>query len=93
VSPDTIVPPPPERSVSPSGGWQTRDEIGFIDGLGTWCDPDRCITAADRIALLRSYRAGLMLRTRWAALNRETLVQHVDAAIARFSQLKPDAVL
>lgn len=62
------------------GKWDTRDELHFLERLGTWTH-GRFL--GRRLALLRGYRSGLDLRRDWTGLDQAAITAEADRAIGR----------
>lgn len=58
-------------------GWTTRDEIAFIDGLGTFNNRKVAPTPSDRYILLQGYKTGIHRRVLWNGVDRLTVISHL----------------
>lgn len=67
--------------------WTTRDELSFIDALGTgaWVPYPKPFSAERRLDYLLGYREGLKLRVHWAPISRAEVEQHLNRLIDQLS--------
>lgn len=61
--------------------YTSLDECKFITWLGRGLHSQA--SKAPRIDQLRSYRAGLLLRTDWRGMDRLVVLRHIDNEIAK----------
>lgn len=59
--------------------YNTKEEIRFIDTIGSWADRHR---DTPRLKLLTRYRAALLQRAVWDGLDRDVIMAHIDSEIA-----------
>ncbi len=69
-------------------GWTMKDEIGFLEGLGSHCGRD-CRMTMSRLELLQNYRRSLDLRERWGLLDKGKLRAEVNRMIAEEGRRHP----
>jgi hypothetical protein len=55
--------------------WFTKDEIHFVEELGTWSEKKKATLVSEKIDLLKSYLAAMPLRAHWGEVN-PVLVEH-----------------
>lgn len=67
--------------------WTTRDELSFIDSLGTraWVPSPKAFSEERRLDYLLGYREGLKLRVHWAPISRTEVEAHLNRLIDQLS--------
>jgi len=67
--------------------WSTKDEIRFINGLGSHANPKRVIPPEEKLEYLKRYRRGIELRRVWTGINSTEVKQYTDQRIAYYEAL------
>ena len=68
---------------SDAGNWETRDEVGFLHGLGTHRPLDYRRRSLTRPQLLVRYIEAARHRVDWGEMDRDTVVQVARNLLAK----------
>jgi hypothetical protein len=58
--------------------WSTKDELKFIDNIGTFGD-----RPSGRLVLLEGYLRGVRQRRDWGGMNKSEILSHASAELDR----------